>query len=289
MKHLTSILLILTLTLTACTSTRKMSGGGSGNPGSGKPAEANRQEAKASAKTTAYVSRVAGQTLRKNWVTASAKVGITGFGQDLTVSGQLKMKRDDVIRLSLRFLGMEVGLMEFTPTDVLLVDRAHKQYVRAPYSEVGFLTDARLDFYALQALFWNELFVPGSRQPAHEAGRFKAVEADGYSVIMLDDTPRLDYLFYTRADRALIERVSVKERRGTGKTEFNWTYGNFRTFGGRPFPTEMLMRVTGAGKNLALSLRLSSLGDDSGWNTRTTVSSKYTRRTVDEVLRGLKF
>lgn len=100
--------------------------------------------------------------LSQQGVTASTKVRLSGVGgKDLSVNGKLQMKRNDVIRLSLRFLGMEVGLMEFTPNDVLVVDRINKQFVRAKYGEVSFLRQAGLDFYALQSLFWNELFIPG--------------------------------------------------------------------------------------------------------------------------------
>ena len=59
--------------------------------------------------------------------------------KDLSVNGTLRMKRNDVVQLSLTFLGMEVGRMEFTPSDVLIIDRFNKQYVRASYDEVSFL------------------------------------------------------------------------------------------------------------------------------------------------------
>lgn len=241
------------------------------------------------ATATAYVERVVREaSASKLHLSASVKVGIKGFGKDLSVNGTLRMKRDDVIRLSLRFLGMEIGVMEFTPQDVLLVDRYHKQYVRAAYSEVSFLRQADLDFYALQSLFWNELFVPGERQAKNSVRRFNVVTDNGRAMLTLNDTPQLNYTFVTHADKALIEQVKVKGRKATDKGEFCWTYGNFMPFAGRKFPNNMEMTVTGTGKNVGLTLRLSSLSAESDWNTRTTVSAKYQKRTVEEVLGGLK-
>ena len=49
----------------------------------------------------------------------------------------------------------------------------------------------------------------------------------------------------------------------------------------------MQMQVSGTGKDMGLSLTLSNLKNDTDWNTRTTVSAKYTRRSVNEVLKGL--
>ena len=40
----------------------------------------------------------------------------------------------------------------------------HKQYVKATYNDLAFLKNNGLNFYSLQALFWNELFLPGNNQ-----------------------------------------------------------------------------------------------------------------------------
>ena len=47
----------------------------------------------------------------------------------------------------------------------------------------------------------------------------------------------------------------------------------------------MRMAVTGTGKkNITLALSLSSLKADASFDTRTTVSAKYTQRSVQQVL-----
>jgi len=234
-----------------------------------------------------FARRVAEVKAKSSFLTASAKVKITGVGKDLSVNGSLKMKRDDVVRLSLRFLGMEVGLLEFTPQDVLVVDRVNKQYVRAAYGEVSFLKAAGLDFYSLQALFWNELFVPGQRDASKAVARFGLERTNGKSILTLTDTPRLSYAFTISSASSLIEQLKVKAAAAGDKGEFLWTYADFQTFSGRTFPTSMQMQVTGTGKDVGLNLQLSSLKTDSDWQTRTTVSSKYKRRAVDEVFRSL--
>ena len=234
-----------------------------------------------------------GHKFERAWVFEDAVFGLkssgsAGFKRVGIFDPHGRMKRDDVIRLSLRFLGMEVGIMEFTPQDGLLVDRFHKQYVRASYHEVSFLKQANLDFYALQSLFWNELFVPGTRDVKSCMNRFNLFKANGYTILSPTNTPKLTYSFLTHANRALIEQVRVQGRKATDKGEFCWTYANFSAFGTRQFPHSMEMNVTGTGRDIKLSLDLSALSADSNWNTRTTISSKYQRRTVDEVLSGLK-
>lgn len=274
---------LVALTLTACRSSKSAVKGPDANTS-------------ASTKTThitnntaalASVQKVAAMHLSQQGVTASTKVRLSGVGgKDLSVNGKLQMKRNDVIRLSLRFLGMEVGLMEFTPNDVLVVDRINKQFVRAKYGEVSFLRQAGLDFYALQSLFWNELFIPGQHTLSAEGlGRFELVQKAGLNVLTPKNTPKLAYHFYADPQANTIQRLQVRSNNAAEKGEFAFNYDGFELFGGRPFPTQMRMAVTGTGKkDITLALSLSSLKADASFDTRTTVSAKYTQRSVQQVL-----
>ena len=236
---------LVALTLTACRSSKSA-------------VKAPDTNMSASTKTThitnntaalASVKKVAAMHLSQQGVTASTKVRLSGVGgKDLSVNGKLQMKRNDVIRLSLRFLGMEVGLMEFTPNDVLVVDRMNKQFVRAKYGDVSFLRQAGLDFYALQALFWNELFIPGQHTLSAEGlGRFELVQKAGLNVLTPKNTPKLAYHFYADPQANTIQRLQVRSNNAAEKGEFAFNYDGFEQFGGRPFPTQMRMAVTGTG------------------------------------------
>ena len=238
------------------------------------------------AETAAFVKKISPQRTDKQCLTASAKVRITGVGsKDLSVNGQLRMRRNDVVRLSLRFLGMEVGLLEFTPQDVLVVDRVNKQYVRASYSEVSFLRQAALDFYSLQSLFWNELFIPGRDEgKAPDASNFEMTREQNLCILTPQGTPKLTYHFYADPSQQTINRLQVVSVNKADKGQFAWNYDSFERFSGRSFPTSMQMCVSGTSKDVTLSLNLSSLKADSDWNSPPTVSSKYTRRSVQEVL-----
>ena len=274
---------LVALTLTACRSSKSA-------------VKAPDTNTSASTKTThitnntaalASVKKVAAMHLSQQGVTASTKVRLSGVGgKDLSVNGKLQMKRNNVIRLSLRFLGMEVGLMEFTPNDVLVVDRMNKQFVRAKYGDVSFLRQAGLDFYALQSLFWNELFIPGQHTLSAEGlGRFELVQKAGLNVLTPKNTPKLAYHFYADPQANTIQRLQVRSNNAAEKGEFAFNYDGFEQFGGRPVPTQMRMAVTGTGKkDITLALSLSSLKADASFDTRTTVSAKYTQRSVQQVL-----
>ena len=275
MKHLSIALLLGVATLASCHTTKNIENTTSSTVTSTSATEST---------AATVVKNVTKNNLSNSCLTAKVKVEIEGLGKSLSANGTLRMKRDDVVQLTVTFLGVEVGRMEFTPQDVLILDRINKQYVRAAYSEVSFLKKAQLDFYALQSLFWNELFVPGERTAAKATSRFRLSTVNGAPTLTLTDTPQLSYTFLTQSSPSLLTALVVKGTKESDKGEFRFDYSNFNAYNGHQFPCTMHMKVSGTGKDVGLNLSLSRLGNDSSWETRTTVSSKYTRRSVDQVL-----
>ena len=234
------------------------------------------------------IRKVAENRLDCQGLSASARVKLVVDEKELGVNGKLFMKRDVVIRISMRFIGMELGILEFTPKSVLVVDRIHKQYVRVGYDEVKFLHEAELDFNAVQALFWNELFIPGKKDVAGYPERFTYEARDGRDVLKLTGTPKLDYLFYTRGGSNRIEGLCVQKNEGDTNTRLTCKYSQFEKAGNRSYPLMMEMQTNYGGRPIGLYLDLSGLNTKADGPVETPISSRYVQRSVDEVLKGLK-
>ena len=116
--------------------------------------------------TMAFLQKVNYNQVYANDIVGNISFNLTAGSKDITVPGALRMRKDKVIRLQLfiPILGTEVGRLEFTPDYVLVIDRLHKEYVKADYSQVDFLRQNGITFYSLQSLFWNQLFVPGEKK-----------------------------------------------------------------------------------------------------------------------------
>lgn len=236
-----------------------------------------------------YEDMVVSKAERPAALTARASITLGTGSKDISVNGTLRMKRDDVIRLSLTFLGMEVGRMEFTPDDVLLLDKFNKQYVRVSYSEIDFLEHARLDFNALQALFWDELFVPGESGDTEELlSHFEASETGDYVEFLLPDAPELEYKFRTVRQNGLLDETTIRGKSATNNTVFTGRYGSFTDVDGHAFPSHIQFAVTGLKQGtFSLDLSLSRFSTASDWESRTEVSSKYRQRTVGDIMKQL--
>lgn len=222
-------------------------------------------------------------------LTAKASIKLQAGEKSAGVSGTLRMKRDDVIQLSLAFLGlMEVGRLEITPDYFLLIDRMNHQYVRVAYSQVPFFQQSGIDFHTFQSLFWGELFLPG------DAG--KAPQSQSYEQEIAGDTLRLTsevrrqaaLHFVASLSRALLLQTSVVARDSHADPLMSWDYSNYKSFCGKQFPTGMLMKLSAGTLKAQVTLSLSNLKNNSDWPTRTEVNTKkYKQVSIESIIRRL--
>ena len=91
-------------------------------------------------------------------LTADVKIKIGMGSYDAT----LMMRWNESIRISVTPLGiMEIMRLECLPDMIVFVDRTSSRYAVEHYADVPYRNITGLDFYSLQALLWNKIFVPG--------------------------------------------------------------------------------------------------------------------------------
>ena len=234
-----------------------------------------------------HVERVIAGSPQADCIDAKMRFTLRMGDKELSVGGNLRMKRDDVIQLSLVGFGIiEGGRIEFTRDSVLLLDRIHRCYVRMAYRDVGFLRDSGADFYTLQALFRNELVLPGVRHvTAGEASRFRVSRRpDGRVVLSGDERGALACRFVTSLAGALLEQMEISTASGKALV---WTYGDFVRMGTGHYPGRMEIVLRGQDMSVTAVIALSRIGTGNGWATRTPVSARYRRMDARSLIREL--
>ena len=222
-------------------------------------------------------------------LTAKASIKLQAGEKSAGVSGTLRMKRDDVIQLSLAFLGlMEVGRLEITPDYFLLIDRMNHQYVRVAYSQVPFFQQSGIDFHTFQSLFWGELFLPGDAGKAPQSQSYEQ-EITGDTLSLTSEVRRQAALhFVASLSRALLLQTSVVARDSHADPLMSWDYSNYKSFCGKQFPTGMLMKLSAGTLKAQVTLSLSNLKNNSDWQTRTEVNTKkYKQVSIESIIRRL--
>lgn len=234
-----------------------------------------------SPKQEAYIQQIAKKQLSAPTLTAKTEVKLQLNDKAFTLNGTLRMKHDEVVQLSLTFFGLEVAKLEFSPESVLVIDRTNKRYARATYDEVSFLREAGLDFYTLQAIFWNELFIPGTKDVTTGLSEFKVQKAGNETLLLLQSKPKLNYSFRTETANARLIQTTVSPKQGTTGVFCN--YDNFKDIEKAQFPTHIALGITT--KNaLGLTLNLSRINVGEDFTTHTQISSRYTQISSEDLL-----
>ncbi len=277
MKHLSLILKVLVLAaplwLASCIGHKKTV--------ETKPAEPVNLE------NRALLEKVNSNNQTGEFVTSKIRFTVEMGALSQSLTGNLKMKRDDVIRLQLMAFGfVEAGRIEFTKDYVLIIDRINKQFLRVPYHHVDFLRNSGINFYTLQAMFWNELFLPGFDHVSEAQYDSIKVQGDSENTILSYEKDKMTYSWLTESATGRIKMANIlyTPRQG-GNTQLNWDYRSFAMLGRKAFPDDMSITLTTPDKEVKLGVRLNYLNTDSDWETRTQVSSKYSEVDVDEILR----
>lgn len=234
-----------------------------------------------------YLRQVYDHAVYAQNISSRINLGLQGLGKDITLDGKLQMRRGQVIRLTIVPFGlMEVARLEFTPSYVLLIDRVHKEYVKASYSEVSFLKSEGLTFYTLQSLFWNELFQPGKAKLSDgDLASFSLNrKTNGMSEIGLGE--RRLQLCWTTDKKAYITNTDITyDKKTKNESSVNVAYSNFVTLGTKRFPAHE--RITFNTKafstgTMTLDINMGTISTDGGWEATTTVSDRYKKVTAEE-------
>jgi len=170
----------------------------------------------------------------------------------------------------------------------LIMDRINKMYMRAPYNYIDFLRNNGMNFYTLQALFYNELFKPGEKAiSAKNMKGYQMVMSDEDAIISLEKD-RMSYSWLANPTNGQIKIANIMYRDSyKGNTQLTWEYLGFKPLAQTHFPSDMKITLTAPNKQVKMDMKFNNLGTNSDWETRTTISNKYREVDAEEILRRI--
>jgi len=245
-------------------------------------------ENKQTTKKKQIVARINENRQPARGIRGKMAISLQTGSKPLSTTGSIKMKRDEIIQISITALGlMELGRMELTPEYLFIQDRYHKRYLKARWDEIPSFQRANIDFTVFQALFWNELYVPGSsEQPSDED--FKQDSMGKKMKLQPKKSPKtINTLFYTNDARQLLQQTTLTTP--DNSIRFDCLCPNWSTLNGKQFPASLQLIITAKGKKFSADFAFTHLQvDENMGNITTSVSEgKYTRVTLEEILKGL--
>lgn len=262
-------------------------------PVSGKASAGQQSQA---VESFAFLEKVTANRVYAKNIVSDMSFTLKSGNHDITVPGSVHMRRDEVIRLQLfiPLLGTEVGRIEFTPNEVLIIDRMHKEYLRGDYNALDFLRNNGISFYTLQALFWNELAAPGVKTVSQsDFNKFKlgsSVTATSIPVVLENGNLKYNWTASNSTGQILMTNVDYVST-GSGASSLMWIYSDFKNLGTKLYPARQEFQfsttATSQAKNVKVTIDMSDPKDKDGWEPRTQVSSKYKKVDANVLLSKL--
>ncbi len=240
--------------------------------------------------TMSFMHKVYDNQVLAGAICSKANITLKKGDKEIPLSGTVSMKRDEVIRIQLTPMGLvEVGRLELTPDYVLIIDRVHKEYVKADYNELAFLKRNGLNFYSLQAMFWNHLFVPGEKAVGEALLSSFTVDSEtpglNAAVTLQNNKMGLKWMAEKMSGRINEADATYTDARGTSVLQ--WKYSDFRKVNGRMFPAMQVVTFTSDlvknGDNAGMTIEMKNVTTEFKGETQTTVSSKYTEVGAEEL------
>lgn len=224
---------------------------------------------------------------RLNYSSFSSRLNLTVSKGTKTISskGNLRIVKDEAIQLSVQPLfGIEMFRLYVEPDYLLVLDRMNKRYVKESFDDIKGTSPIGFDFYSLQSLFSNSLFIPEqSNVSASDYRRFKFSETqENYHLTSRDKKSQVDYSFSINGNDqiTLTELVLPKKN-----YSLHWNYNQFALLKDLFFPHEMKITASTQKRKLETSIRLSDINLNTEMSLDTSVPESYTKVELSEVLK----
>lgn len=291
MKKYTFIL-ALCAALTACGSTKSIQ---SSKTTTQRPTSTTQIEDNSKQQQLYYVRKVNDNAVYAKNIVSDIGFEINAMGNNISLGGELQMRRDECIRINVTYtmlITLEVARLEFTPDYVLIMDRYHKQYVKASYNDVDFLKNNGIDFYTLQSLFWNELFMPGKKSLSDgDLSTFTTDLTVKENRPITLSTGKFNFNWQTDVSNALINNTTVNYGKGTAEAStMSFAYSDFVPVGTKKFPSKETLSFNSKAVNkgkMSLTLSMERISTDASWDPHTSVPSSYTQVSAEELLKSI--
>jgi hypothetical protein len=263
--------LILFLMLVSCKSSRQITiAGGSGVKEAGE-----------------FFFSMQKQAFQYQTLSARTRMELNVPGKELSSRVDIKIVKDSAFQLSvLPILGVEVFRIEFSTDSIKVVDRMNKRYMIESYAGLKGRTPIDFNFYNLQALFTNQIFVPGERDIAsRQYNRFTFKHEGTVTEAQIKDAMKLLYAFKADGDEKLL---STNVTDPSERYALQWSYADFRQTEEQIFPMRMEALVLDKGTQAGeVKFYFSRVQRNVPVNLDFSIPEKYKRITFADIIKGL--
>lgn len=213
-----------------------------------------------------------------------AKANIDFGGIKMSTNGSVTMLVDSIIIISVQpILGIELMRLEVTKSDVMLLDKMNRRYVKMDYAELQAELGLPVTYNDIQAIAMDRIFVVGHDQ-SFINDQTDTTSVNGRTMLTIADG-KLDYTYAIDNGTFALLSTSIKM---LGKKETTQvTYSGHTTYvSGIVFPSVIDMSYTGGKQEGKLGISLPSITFNGKVNAARVNLNAYNKTTLNTILSG---
>lgn len=225
-----------------------------------------------------------------SYQTFSAKLNmnLTSGTRSLSSKANIRIVKDNALQISIQPLfGVEMFRLYINPDTLILLDRMNKRYVMEPIAELKAQYPVGFDFYTMQSVFTNALFISGKNGVEvadYRKFNFIRTSDHNYYLTAKDKTSGIDYAFTVNGDDRITFTHLLQPK---GSHSLQWGYNNFALLNEISFPHKMNISLSSNSKKVDAELLFSDVVTNLPFELTKSVPNGYSRTTIGEIMKIL--
>lgn len=203
-------------------------------------------------------------------ISASAKYRDDKQSQNLTA--EIKIKKDEKILVSVRFLGITMAKALITPTEVKYYEKLNSSYFEGDYAMLSKWLGTDLDFKKVQ----NMLI--GQAMDNLTKGKYRSTVEDRLYMLS-SESAGTEKSFYFEAANLLIKRQEISQK-ARGR-ELKVSYPAHREYPEMSLPTELVIEAMGEEKKTSIRLEYNKVSFNEDLSFPYNAPGDYERIFID--------
>ncbi len=206
--------------------------------------------------------------------------------KNISVPASLRIIKSKGLQLSFQIpiLNAELFRLTVTPDSILMIDRKNKMYVAESIADVKLAAGFAFDYYNLESLLTNQLFIAGKQEITSDDFRLFSVQQHEYeAVLSISDRQQVTWSFSTDyTDR--IRKTTMESRKKS--VRMDWAYDEFTSLeNNRMFPVKMQMDLKLPGDEVAMNLEYSRVEQNKEFALEFKIPANYRRITLAQAIK----
>lgn len=204
-------------------------------------------------------------------------------GKAMAVKGAMKIKKDSIISISIQpVLGFEAARMEISPDSVIVIDKINKQYSADSFSFLAKKIGIPINFYNLQAVLLNQLFVLGDVLPKDSIYTHFVEQPfpDGKSLVFNKGDGSTHYFVISPMNRITLTKLY----HAPSNSDFSCEYSSFKQEVNVLYPSSLKIMASSGRRYGNILLEITKADFNTTFAISKTNLSSYTKVKFEQII-----